>query len=177
MEEREQMRNCMNIKMSVIFFTLIFNFCSIQAKSDSTLIGRFEIDFDDLAGKVKTFINNSKYDFVIRWTLGEPGTMRQYKQEPILKRGDLITINYDAALKYMAGAHKLEYSLELLKVKKSPKGAGLPLVTSKLKDGSLALAIHKSKFLKNDTFAFSLNKNGLLVCKSSSDPALLAAVV
>jgi hypothetical protein len=161
----------MNIKIRVVFWLLVFNAGMIQTKTDSTLIGRFEVEAGELAEKVTTFINNTKYDFVIRWTLLDPETLRQYSQEPILKRGESITIDYQKGLQYMQGAKKMEFSLHFLRVKKSPKGAGGPLVTTKLKDGSLALAIHKSKFLKNDTFALSLNKNGLLVCKSSSSSA------
>lgn len=157
----------MNLKVTVTCFVLMSNFCSVLAKSDSSLMGRFDIKAVDLAGKTKTFINNSKYDFVIRWKLFEPETMRQYSQEPILKRGDYIAINHDKALEHMENAKNIQYSLEILRVKQMPRGAGVPLVTSKLKDGSLALAIHKSKYLNNDTFSLSLNKNGLLVCKAS----------
>jgi hypothetical protein len=99
--------------------------------------------------------------------LFDPETMLGYSQEPILKQGDSITINHDKGLQYMENAKNMQYSLEILRVKQMPKGAGVPLVTSKLKDGSLALAIHKSKYLNHDTFSLSLNKNGLLVCKAS----------
>lgn len=165
----------MNIKIRVIFCLFLLNVVVMQAKVDSSLIGRFEVDFEDLAKKSTTFINNSKYDLLIRWRLSEPGSLRQYTQEPLLRRAESVTINFDAALKYMQDAKTLELSLELLRVKKIPKGAEHPLVTSKLKDGSLALAIHKSKYLKYDIFAFSLNKNGLLVCKPSNRSTLFSA--
>lgn len=159
----------MKFKMSLVFGVLFLQTALIQSKHDATLIGRFEIEPTDLIGHSKTFINNSKYDLVVRWGLQEMPTGRFYRQEPILKRGDSITIHYEPALNYLGkDAYKLELSLELLRVRQMPKGAGHPLITTKLKDGSLALALHRSKFLKHDIFALSLNKNGLLVCKSSN---------
>ncbi len=157
------------MKFKIIVFLSFFVLSSvyIKAKSDATLICRFLVDIQELQGHLKIFVNNSKYDLVIRWGVKDTKTGKFYRQEPILKRGDSITIDHEAALKYLDGAGEFEYSLELLRVRQSPKGAGHPLVTTRLKDGSLALALHKSKFLNNSTFAFSLNKNGLLVCKSS----------
>lgn len=157
----------MNFKMNVILGLLVVQFGMIQAKGDSTLIGRFDVEPQDLAGHPKTFVNNSKYDLVVRWGVKDTNSGQFYRQEPIVKRGDSITIYHEPALKHLGNADRLELSLELLRVRQMPKGAGHPLVTSKLKDGSLALALHKTKFLKNDTFAISMNKNGLLVCKSS----------
>ena len=163
----------MNIKKRVGVAILIFNTCLIQAKNDSTLIGHFFVAPQDMAGKSTTFMNNSKYDFLIRWKLSNSESGREYTQEPLLRRAEALTISYDAALKYMQNSDNLEFSLQLLRVKKIPKGAEHPLITSKLKDGSLALSIHKSKFLTHDTFVFSLNKNGLLVCKASNRFRLL----
>ncbi len=159
----------MNIKINVILGLFIAQVGLMQSKSDATLIGRFEVEPSDLIGHAKTFVNNSKYDLAVRWGVKDIQSGRFYRQEPIVLRGDLITIHYEPALKYLGyETYKLELSLELLRVRQIPKGAGHPLVTSKLKDGSMALSLHKSKFLKNNTFAISLNKNGLLVCKSSN---------
>ncbi|MBP6892122.1 hypothetical protein KBB68_00930 [Candidatus Babeliales bacterium] len=158
----------MKIKINIVFSFLVMQIGMIAAKSDATLIGRFELESQDLVGHSKTFVNNSKYDLTIRWGVKDMQTGQFYRQEPIVKRGDSITIYHEPALKYLGSADKLELSLELLRVRQMPKGAGHPLITTKLKDGSLALALHKTKFLKNDTFAISMNKNGLLVCKSSN---------
>ena len=165
----------MNFKMSIVLGLLILQSDLIQSKADATLIGRFEVEPADLIGNPKKFVNNSKYDLAIRLGIKDTKTGQFYRQEPILKRGDSITIHYEPGLKYLDGAHNLEHSLELLRVRQIPKGAGHPLITSKLKDGSMALSVHKSKFLNNDTFALSLNKNGLLVCKSSNQGSKVMA--
>jgi hypothetical protein len=157
----------MKLKMSLVLSLLVLQSVQIQTKSDATLIGRFEVEASELAGHPKTFVNNSKYDLVIRWSIKDTQTGKFYRQEPVLKRGDLIKIHFETALKYLDESNKLEFSLELLRVRQMPKGAGHPLITTPFKAGSAALALYKFKFLKNDTFAISLNKNGLLVCKSS----------
>ena len=162
----------MNFKMSIVLGLLVAQATLMQAKSDATLIGRFDVEPQDLANHPKTFVNNSKYDLAVRWSVEDTQTGHFYRQEPILKRGDSITIYHERALRHLEGAHKLQYSMELLRVRQMPKGAGHPLITSKLKDGSMSLSVHKSKFLNNDTFAISLNKNGLLVCKSSHQGAV-----
>mgnify|MGYP003402270679 FL=1 len=158
----------MHIKISAVLSLLLAQSGIAESKSDATLVGRFDVEPADLMNHPKTFVNNSKYDLAVRWNLKDVQTGRFYCQEPILKRGDAIVIDFEPALKYHGEAYKLELSLEFLRVRQIPKGAGHPLITTKLKDGSMALALHKSKFLKNNTFAISLNKNGLLVCKSSN---------
>src|SRR3990167_3558155 len=125
----------MNIKSRVFFGLFLAQACMMQAKSDGTVIGNFEIGYEDLAGKSKTFINNSKYDLVIRWKLFEPGTAHQHAQEPTIKRGDRLTLNFDLALKHLEGARRMDMTLEILRVRRNPKGAGHPLITTKMKDG------------------------------------------
>ena len=157
----------MNIKMALFLTIALSSNLNIFATKDSTVIGRFELDVQDLVGTVKTFVNNTKHDLVLRWGLCDPLTMRHYTQEPILRRGDMVTVDFAPALSYLSGVPKVELSLELLRVKQLPKGAGHPLITTKLKDGDFALQIHKSKFLKNKVFAFSRNANGLLMLQAS----------
>jgi hypothetical protein len=157
----------MNIKMALFLTLALGSSFNTWATKDSTVIGRFELDVQDLIGTVKTFVNNTKHDLILRWGLREPGTMRHYTQEPILRRGDRVTVDFAPALSYLSGVPKVEHSLELLRVKQLPKGAGHPLITTKLKDGDFALQIHKAKFLKNKVFAFSRNASGLLMLQAS----------
>jgi hypothetical protein len=135
------------------------------AKSDGTKIGRFFISQPELAASKKTFVNDTKHHLVLRYTVKDEHGYT-FTQEPIIKRGEALTIDFGHVAAHFSSKAILDHSLELLKVKQLAVGAGIPLVTTKLKDGALALSVHKNKFLENGTFSFLSNKNNVVFCKA-----------
>ncbi|MBP7854387.1 hypothetical protein KAZ82_00445 [Candidatus Babeliales bacterium] len=150
------------IMLSVITLFNIF----LHAKHDATQIARFTITQSELKSSKKEFVNNTKYHLQLRYSIQDSKTGQQYTQEPIIHRGDRKIIDFaDAASHFLPDA-QLEYTLELLRVKQLPKGAGIPLIASKLRNGNLAFQISSARFKKDKIFEFYLNNNGLLLHKS-----------
>ena len=154
--------------ITIFLLVLVVSFDSFQAKKhDEMVLCHFVGSKNDFLGRLNTWINNTKHDLVIRWSLKDPQSEKFYTQEPIVKRGDRLTIDYVKAIDYLSPAEDLDFSIKLLRVIKHPKGAGQPLETKVLKISDMALALHKNKFLKNDVFELRRNNNGLLVLKAS----------
>lgn len=154
----------------VILSSLIGFFGVLNAEVQGTLVGRFDMQICQVQGlKSRVFVNNSNRDLVIRWKLVDKQTLNQYKQEPVVKKGQSIQIDLDGAVKgLMAGSKELsnyEFSLEILRVKQLPTAPGIELKMVPLKEGEYALLIGKTKFLKHQKFTLTRNKNGLLVCQ------------
>lgn len=156
----------MNKKISVFVVAVLFISGTFFAKSDGTLIGQFKLDARDLLGVKKQIVNNSKYHLIFRYTLKDPRTGQEFSQEPLIQRAEQKTIDFDHAARHFSPDAHLDCHLTLLRVKQLAKGPGQPLVAGKLKDGALALQLHKKKFLENQIFEFSMNKNGLLMSKA-----------
>ncbi len=156
----------MNIIRLFLLIGISLNVYNVQAKKhDAMQLCHFVCSKAEIFKHSKTWINNTKHDLVVRWSLKDPETGKFYTQEPILNRGNRINIDYGVAIDYLEPAEQLDLSIELLRVIKHPKGAGQPLETKPLKAGDMTLSLHKNKFLKNDIFELRRNNNGLLVLK------------
>lgn len=150
----------MNKNMIVLSY-MILSFSLLEAKkNDTTLIGRFQVARADFAGKSKIFVNNLPYDVVLRYRLVDIDTHKDYTQEPIVRRGESFTLDFAPALAHLPDSTNLEFFIELSRVVKRPNSPGHPLVTKPLKNGQLALQMHKLKFLKSSKFSLYSNKNG-----------------
>lgn len=138
----------------------------LYSKHDATQIAKFYISQSELKSSKKEFVNDTRYHLQLRYSIRDPKTDQLYTQEPIIHRGERKTIDFLDVASYFKSDAQLELTLELLRVKQLPKGAGLPLIVVKLRDGNLAFQISASRFKNHETFEFYLNKNGLLLHKS-----------
>ncbi len=156
----------MNIK--ILLLVLVLGVNSIQPKKhDEMMLCHFVGSENEFLGHLNTWINNTKHDLVIRWSLKDLQGEKFYTQEPILKRGDRLNIDYAPAIEHLKPAELFDFSIKLFRVTKHPKGAGQPLETKPLNASDMTLALHKKKFLKNDIFELRRNNNGLLVLNAS----------
>lgn len=145
----------------------------LEAKQEGTKAARFDLQKTEMQGVfTKTFVNNTGRDLVIRWRLTEPKSRQYYGQEPIVKKGEELVVDFQKAWNYFQSldvdAKVHEFTLELLRVDKTPKKHGEELKTSRLKEGEYASLLNKNKFYKYRRFELSRNKNGLLVCQGTS---------
>lgn len=159
----------MNQKM-IIFSCLMLSFSWLEAKeSDATVIGHFPVSKAKFAkNPKKKFINDLPYDVVLRYKLADIDGQGRYIQEPPIKRAESKIIDFTPALEHLADASEIDFSLEILRVVKAPTGRlGHPMVTKPLKNGQLALQMHQSKWLKNDTFSLYSNTKGYFLLKAT----------
>lgn len=148
----------------------------LDAKHEGTKAARFNLQKTEMHNVfTKAFVNNTGRDLVIRWRLTEPKSRQFYCQEPIVKKGGELIIDFQKAWNYFESldidATVHEFTLELLRIEKTPKKPGQELKLSRCKDGEYASLLNKNKFHKYHRFELSRNKNGLLVCQGTSHVA------
>jgi hypothetical protein len=135
----------------------------------STLLVHFHVAHDDLPRMAKTFVNKTKHPVRIRWRLMDRQTREFIGQEPIVMRGDLMTIEIEGFLTQFdkaAGLLGYDFSLEVARVLNFPKQKGDGIQVCRFKNGPSDLQINKKSFLETTGFELRQNKQNILSCCS-----------
>lgn len=165
----------MNLRNIALVASCFFVGSFICAKDKGTGVARFMVEPSDLKDQVKTFVNNTGNTISVRYGIQDYDSGKFYKQEPILKDGESLTIDFSKAASYGKAwktlSKKHEFSLEILRVLSLPKrlteNVTQGLKKGRMKSGKRALLIGKSEFLKGDTIEFFKDKKGCVNSKLS----------
>ncbi|HSW75529.1 MAG TPA: hypothetical protein VLG50_00645 [Candidatus Saccharimonadales bacterium] len=151
----------MNFKNLVILSLLSLS-GFVFARHKGTMVTHFMIDPSVLSGQVKTFINNTGYMLSVRYTIQDRDFGLFYTQEPTLKEGQSLQIDFSNAAQYSQDwktpSKNYEFSLEILRVLRYPtrltEDVTKGLKKGNVKHGKYAHMMDKSEFLRSNTIEF-----------------------
>ncbi|MCX5923814.1 MAG: hypothetical protein NTZ68_00090 [Candidatus Dependentiae bacterium] len=168
----------MKIKSVTVILSCLLMATFAQAKDKGTVATRFSVEPSVLKNHVKTFVNSTGKSMAVRYMIKDHDSGKFYKQEPILKDGESLVVDFFKAAAYAEGwktpSKNHEFSLEVLRVLQSPNRL-TENVVSGLKKGRMksekhALLMGKSEFLKSDRIEFFKDKKGYVRCELSCRP-------
>jgi len=140
------------------------------SRNTSTQFVHFHVTNDDISAMSKKFINNTKHKVIIRWRLIDRKTREFIGQEPIVTRGESITIDVERFMPQFekaAGLTDYDFSLEVARVLKIPQQKGDDIKACSFKNGPSDLQISKRVYFAFDDFQLLQNKTGILSYKAS----------
>ncbi|MFA5999275.1 MAG: hypothetical protein WC747_04620 [Candidatus Babeliales bacterium] len=168
----------MKIRNVVAVLSCLLMATFVDAKDKGSVVARFLVEPSALKDHVKTFVNNTGKSMAVRYMIQDHDSGKFYKQEPILKDGESLVVDFFEAATYAEGwktsSKNHEFSLEILRVLRSPNCLTENVVSGlkkgRMKIGKCALTMSKSDFLKSDLIEFFKDKKGYVSCELSRRP-------